>query len=62
MVDNAGGEVSKAGVLPGHAALALDTKTGVLCVTYEFKIDIDHPEWKDRNIPTCKSLYDKHPD
>ncbi len=43
-------------------ALALDTKTGKLCTTYEFKIDIDHPDWKDRNIPTCNSLYEKDSD
>jgi hypothetical protein len=67
LVGNAGGELGKAGAwdvyrLPPYSALALDTKTGMLCVTYEFKIDVDHPEWKDRNIPTCKSLYDKDPD
>ncbi len=63
LIGNAGGEISQtAGGLPKYAALALDAKTGRLCVTYEFKIDIDHPEWKDRNIPTCRSLYEKDPD
>lgn len=59
----AASEVSQtAGGLPSYAALALDTKTGRLCVTYEFKIDIDHPEWKDRDIPACRTLYEKYPD
>jgi hypothetical protein len=68
LIGNTGGEVGKtAGPwdeyrLPRYAALALDTKTGSLCVTYQFKLDIDHPEWKDREIQTCKSLYEKDPD
>lgn len=66
LIGNAGGELGKAGAwdvyrLPPYAALALDTKTGVLCITYQFKIDVDHPEWKDRNLPTCRSLYEKDP-
>ena len=63
LIGNTGREVPQtAGASPAYAALALATKTGRLCVTYEFKIDIDHPEWKDRDIPACRSLYEKNPD
>jgi hypothetical protein len=44
--------------VPWNAALALDTKTGSVCVTYEFKVDLDYPQWKE--LPTCKSLFDKY--
>ncbi len=44
--------------VPRAAALALDTKTGSLCVTYQYKVDVDYPEWKE--LPTCKSLYEKY--
>ena len=46
--------------VPRYAALALDTKTGSLCLTYQYKVDVDYPEWKE--IPTCKSLYEKYPE
>lgn len=45
--------------IPLTVALALDTKTGTLCLTYQYKVDVDYPQLK--NIPTCKSLYDKDP-
>ena len=51
---------SQESAIPSSVALALDTKTGSLCLTYRFKVDVDHPEYK--NLPTCKSLYDERPD
>ena len=46
--------------IPAGAALALDTKTGSLCVTFQYKIDVDFPQFK--NLPLCKDLYEKNPD
>ena len=46
--------------VPEWAALALDTKTGSLCVTYQSDADKDHPILK--SLPTCRSLYDKDHD
>jgi len=46
--------------IPWQAALALDTKTGSLCLTYQYKVDVDFPQWK--NLPICKSLYEQNPD
>ena len=43
--------------VPEWAALALDTKTGSLCLTYQLNADKDHPQLK--NLPTCKDLYDR---
>jgi len=43
--------------VPEWAALALDTKTGSLCLTYQLNADKDHPQLK--NLPTCKDLYVK---
>ncbi len=46
--------------VPAYAVLALDTKTGSLCVTYKFGIDLDYPQFK--NLPECKDLYEKDPE
>jgi hypothetical protein len=43
--------------VPEWAALALDTKTGSLCLTYRLNANIDHSELK--SLPTCMDLYDK---
>ena len=47
--------------LPPSAALALDTKTGRVCLTYIYNIDNGYPQWRNL-IPPCADLYKMFPD